>query len=179
MSWPYTPAQNGWAERKHRHITETGLAMMFHAHMAPIFWFDAFSAAVYTINRLPTPLLQQKSRYELLFSHPPNYENFHPFGCRVYPCLRDYATNKFSHRSVPCIFLGYINNHKGFRCFDTLTTRLYITRHAQFDQKCFPLADKPQNTPISDLDFSSFMESCISSTGFSPPRKTTPATPAP
>lgn len=29
MSCPYTPAQNGRAERKHRHITETGLAMMF------------------------------------------------------------------------------------------------------------------------------------------------------
>lgn len=89
------------------------------------------------------------------------------------------ATNKFSHRSVPCIFLGYINNHKGFRCFDTLTARLYITGHAQFDEKCFPLANKPQSTPISDLDFSSFMESCISSTGFSPPRKTMHATPAP
>nr|GEW57967.1 retrovirus-related Pol polyprotein from transposon TNT 1-94 [Tanacetum cinerariifolium] len=34
LSCPYTPQQNGRAERKHRHLTETGLAMMFNAHRA-------------------------------------------------------------------------------------------------------------------------------------------------
>ncbi|GKV07645.1 hypothetical protein SLEP1_g19392 [Rubroshorea leprosula] len=33
VSCPGTPEQNGVAERKHRHITETGLTMLFHANM--------------------------------------------------------------------------------------------------------------------------------------------------
>ncbi|GJW08870.1 zinc finger, CCHC-type containing LTR copia-type gag-polypeptide [Tanacetum coccineum] len=33
LSCPYTPQQNGRAERKHRHLVETGLAMLFHAHV--------------------------------------------------------------------------------------------------------------------------------------------------
>ena len=33
MSCPYTLAQNGRAEQKHRHITEIGLAMLFHSHV--------------------------------------------------------------------------------------------------------------------------------------------------
>lgn len=33
ISCPYTPQQNGRAERKHRHIVETGLAMLFHSHV--------------------------------------------------------------------------------------------------------------------------------------------------
>lgn len=32
ISCQYTPQQNGRAERKHRHLTETGLAMLFNAH---------------------------------------------------------------------------------------------------------------------------------------------------
>lgn len=51
MSCPYTPTQNGRAKRKYQHITETGLAMMFHAHMAPVLGFDTFSDVMYTINR--------------------------------------------------------------------------------------------------------------------------------
>lgn len=47
---PYTPQQNGRAERKHRHITETGLSLMFHASTPSCFWLDAFSSAVYIIK---------------------------------------------------------------------------------------------------------------------------------
>lgn len=138
MSCPYTPSQNGRAERKHRHITETGLALLFHSHVPSYFWVDAFSTATYIINRLPTSILNNISPFELLYCKPPNYENFHPFGCRVYPCLRDYAPNKFSPRSLPCIFLGYNTTYKGFRCFDSHTSRTYITRHACFDEIYFP-----------------------------------------
>ncbi|GJV84934.1 putative RNA-directed DNA polymerase [Tanacetum coccineum] len=31
LSCPYTPQQNGRAERKHRHLVETGLVILFHA----------------------------------------------------------------------------------------------------------------------------------------------------
>jgi len=30
-SYPYTSSQNGRAERKHRHVTEIGLALLFHS----------------------------------------------------------------------------------------------------------------------------------------------------
>ena len=127
LSCPYTPAQNDCVERKHCHVTETGLAMLFHSHTSPRFWVDAFSIATYIINRLPTPLLKGKSPFELLYGSPPNYENFHPFGCRVYPCLRDYMPTKFSPHSIPCIFMGYRSFYKGFRCLDPTTSKLYIT----------------------------------------------------
>ncbi|XP_076933194.1 uncharacterized protein LOC143599004 [Bidens hawaiensis] len=37
-SCPYTPQQNGRAEQKHRHIVETGLAMLFNAHISASYW---------------------------------------------------------------------------------------------------------------------------------------------
>lgn len=50
LSCPYTPEQNGRAERKHRHITEMGLAMLFHSQLPLSRWDNVFAAAVYTIN---------------------------------------------------------------------------------------------------------------------------------
>ncbi|GJX56424.1 reverse transcriptase domain-containing protein [Tanacetum coccineum] len=40
LSCPYTPQQNGRAERKHRHLVETGLAMLFHAHVPASYWVN-------------------------------------------------------------------------------------------------------------------------------------------
>ncbi|OIW15217.1 hypothetical protein TanjilG_08809 [Lupinus angustifolius] len=159
MSCPYTTSQNGRAEHKHRHITETSLTMLFHSQVSTSFWVEAFSTAVYTINRLPSLVLVGKSPFEVLFGALPNYENFHPFGCRVFPCLRDYVTNKFLPRSAPCIFLGYSANHKGFRCFNPASSRMYITRHAQFDEQFFPYAKTQSTTDISVLNYSNFWES--------------------
>ena len=43
MSCPYTPFQNGHVERKHRPITETGLALLFYSQVPLSHWVDAFS----------------------------------------------------------------------------------------------------------------------------------------
>nr|GEX70852.1 putative zinc finger, CCHC-type [Tanacetum cinerariifolium] len=76
LSCPYTPQQNGRVERKHRHIIETGLAMMFKAYVPASFWTYAFTSATYIINQLPSKLLSNKSPYELVFLTTSNYVNF-------------------------------------------------------------------------------------------------------
>lgn len=108
--------------------------MLFHAHLSATFWFDAFATAVFVINRLPTPVLENKSPFETLFGIAPDYATFKPFGCRVFPCLHDYVENKLEPRSRPYIFLGYSSTHKGFRCLDPTSSRTVITRHARFDE---------------------------------------------
>lgn len=52
FSCPKHPEQNSMAERKHRHIVETGLTMLAHSHMPQNFWDDAFHSALYLINML-------------------------------------------------------------------------------------------------------------------------------
>lgn len=110
---PYTYAQNGRAERKHRHITESGLTFLAQASMPLEFWWEAFHCAVYLINRLPTPLLVNKSPLQLLFGKIPDYKSLHPFGCTVFPCLTPYNNQKFQFHSTKCIFIGYSDAHKG------------------------------------------------------------------
>lgn len=42
IACPYTSSQNGRVERKHRHIVETGLALLAQAKMTLHHWWDAF-----------------------------------------------------------------------------------------------------------------------------------------
>jgi hypothetical protein len=81
LTCAYTPSQNGIAERKHRHVTETSLTLMFHARLPVSFWVEAFSTAVFLINRLPSLYLGGTTPYELLFGNKPDYSMLRTFRC--------------------------------------------------------------------------------------------------
>ena len=153
-------------------MIKIGLALLFHSHIPTHFWVEAFITTAYIINHLPTPLLEGKSHFQLLYGSSPNYEIFHPFGCRVYPCLRDYMTNKFSPQSILCIFMGYHSSYKGFHCLDPTTSRIYITRHAQFNENHFPFHQTSQAQPISSLQISTFLEPSLPPTDMPLPSPT-------
>lgn len=143
--------------------------MLFHAHAPACFWFDAFATATHIINHLPSSLLHNKSPFETLYGSIPYYPNFKPFGCRVFPYLRDYSPHKIAPRNAPCIFLGYSSIHKGFRCYDPTTSLIYITRHAQFDELLFPFSQSGSSISRLALDISSFFE--VSHASHAPPQQ--------
>ncbi|RVW86355.1 Retrovirus-related Pol polyprotein from transposon RE1 [Vitis vinifera] len=91
FSCPHTPQQNGRAERKIRHLVETGLALMAQ-----------------------TKLLHFQSPIQALFHKLPNYHHLRVFGCLCFPSLRPYTQHKLCYRSTACVFLGYAPAHKVF-----------------------------------------------------------------
>ncbi|KAL5544306.1 hypothetical protein UlMin_008090 [Ulmus minor] len=150
FSCPYTSSQNGRVERKHRHVVETGLALLAHASMPLKFWQYAFQAAIFLINRMPTKVLKFASPYSLLYKKQPDYKSFLIFGCLCYPFIRPYNSHKLQYRSIKCTFLGYSTSHKGFLCLDNSSGRVYITPHVVFDESNFPFhTPTPCNTPYS------------------------------
>ena len=137
ITCPYTPKQNGVAERKHRHTT---LTIMFQAQLLLTLWVEAFITATYLINIMPLSTLNMKSPFEKLFNKVPDYDKLRTFGCRCFPYLKDYNKNKFNKKSKPCVFVGYNLLHKGYCCLDLENKRVYISRHVVFDENTFPLA---------------------------------------
>jgi hypothetical protein len=73
LTCPHTSQQNGIAERKHRHIMEIGLTLLAQSGLPPKYWVDFFLTSIYLINRLPTPVLQNKSPFFKLFKKELDY----------------------------------------------------------------------------------------------------------
>ena len=108
------------------------------------YWHFAFETAVYLINRLPSPTIDNHTPFFLLYRSHTDYKFLKYFGCLVYPLTRPYNAHKFSYRSVSCAFLGYPSNFHGYRCLDIKSGRIYIARHLTFVEDCFPFAAQPK-----------------------------------
>lgn len=146
LSCPHTPQQNGLSERKHRHITELGLTMMFNGKVPQQLWVEAFFTANFLGNLLPSSVLpDDKSPFEVLYNKAPVYTSLRVFGCKCFPYLRPYMINKMDPKSLACVFLGYNEKYKGYRCYFPPTGRVYISRHVIFDEEHFPYADLYSN----------------------------------
>jgi hypothetical protein len=81
VSCPHTHQQNGSAERKHRHIVEVGLSLMAQASIPLKFWDQAFLAATYLINRIPSRVIKNMTPLNKLFQQQVDYNSLHTFGC--------------------------------------------------------------------------------------------------
>jgi hypothetical protein len=159
VSCPHTYKQNGSAERKHHHIVKTGLAILAHAHMPLKFWDEAFLTAAYLINRIPTRVIDNTCPLKRLFHKPPNYSMLRVFDCVCWPNVHPYQKQKLSFRSKQCVFIGYSALHKGYKCLDPNSGRVYISRDVIFDEHVFPFDKLSSPGPVtsSDLSPSNFM----------------------
>uniref|UniRef100_A0A2N9IRX0 Integrase catalytic domain-containing protein n=1 Tax=Fagus sylvatica TaxID=28930 RepID=A0A2N9IRX0_FAGSY len=127
-----TSQQNGRAKRKLRYILDTVRALTNAASTPASFWGEAALTAVYTINRCPSPVVQNTTPYERLFGTAPNYSLLKVFGCVCFVLLQPHERTKLQPRSQLCCFLGYGLEEKGYRCYDPVAKRLRVSRHVVF-----------------------------------------------
>jgi hypothetical protein len=109
------------------------------------FWDEAFLTAVFLINRLPTKVLNDITPFYRLYEKEPDYSFLRTFGCACWPNLRPYNNHKLRFRSKRCVFLGYSNSHKGFKCLEPSEGRVYISRDVVFDETVYPFSSLHPN----------------------------------
>jgi hypothetical protein len=69
---PYTPQQNGVAERKNRTLIEMARTMLDEYKTSDQFWAEAINTVCHATNRLYLHKLLKKTSYELLTGNKPN-----------------------------------------------------------------------------------------------------------
>lgn len=133
--------------------------------MPKIFWSYAVIHSVYLINRLPTPLLNNKSPYEILYTTLPDIHDLKVFGALCFASTLTAHRSKFDSRAKKCLFLGYKSGTKGYILFDLSTREIFISRHVIFYESIFPYKSQssshfstspislPLDTTLSDYDF--------------------------
>ncbi|KAG9454499.1 hypothetical protein H6P81_007403 [Aristolochia fimbriata] len=149
LSCPYTPQQNGVAERKHRHIVETARTLMLSSSVPKQFWGEAVLTSVYVFNRLPSPILQNSTPFTCPYGASPDYSILRVFDSTCFVLLPDRERDKLSAKSAMCVFLGYGIEQKGFRCFDPMANKLRISRHVTFWEHLDSVAGSPFDDTLS------------------------------
>jgi len=155
---PNTPSQNGVAERKNRHLLEVARSLMFQMNVPKYLWSEAVLTAAYLINRMPSRILDMKSPAELLlgqreFKVPPKI-----FGCVCF--VRDHrpSVGKLDPRAIKCVFVGYSSAQKGYKCWDPIGKKLFVSMDVTF-REFEPYYTKPWDLDPLLEEFSSVTES--------------------
>ena len=103
---------------------------------------------MYLINRLPARHLHNVSHWEKLFQQRPVYSSLRVFGSACYPWLKPYNLTKLDPKTRRCVFLGYSLNQKGYKCLDMTSGRIFMSRHAAFNEDVFPFSSVGPSTPV-------------------------------
>lgn len=126
---PYSPQQNGVAERKNRTLMEATKTMMIKAKCPKYLWAEALDTANFTFNRIPNDT-HKCSPYELVFRQKCN-QVFYEFGAPAYVMIPQERRNKLDSKAEKMKFMGYSETSKALR-FLSSTNAIKISRDYKF-----------------------------------------------
>jgi transposase InsO family protein len=109
---PYTPQQNGKAERLNRTLMEKTRSMLNETGLPDGLWGEAMMSANYLRNRSPSAN-RVKTPLELMFGVKPDLTNLRVFGCEAFVLIPKQKRTKLDETSEKGIFIGYAPN--GYR----------------------------------------------------------------
>ena len=87
---------------------------------------------MFTINRLPSSVLENISPYERLDKIPPHYTLLKLFSFACFVLLQPHEFKKLEPPARVSFFLGYGIEQKGYRCWNPVPNRIGISRHVIF-----------------------------------------------
>lgn len=151
MSPPYTPDQNGAAERSGRTITDRGRAILDEALLPILLWPELTYAVIYLLNRTPIRSLGWKTPYEMLYGVKPRLFGLRVLGSLTYVLIQPEErrdTNKFDPRALRGYLVGFEASNI-YRVWIPATNRVLRTRDVRIDETARYKPPQPEATEIT------------------------------
>ena len=133
-SAPYTPEQNGLAERTNRTLIEKARCMLQHAQLSKEYWAEAIATACYLKNITPSRVINDEIPKSKFTGQSISYGHLRTFGCVALVHTPKEKRKKFDPVSRACIFVGYTSTAKQYRFIDAVTKRLVVSATAIFQE---------------------------------------------
>ncbi|KAL0367960.1 UNVERIFIED_CONTAM: Retrovirus-related Pol polyprotein from transposon TNT 1-94 [Sesamum calycinum] len=150
---PYTPQQNGVAERRNRTLLEMARSMMAQSNLSISFWGDAILTAAYILNHVPSKSVPS-TPYELWHGRKPNLEGLRPWVLVGFVYSTSHQYEKLGPRASKLIFIRYCEHSKGYVMYgEHPNKRIEIeSRDVDFLEEDFPsISEVKENLELYEL----------------------------
>lgn len=132
LTVPYSPQQNGLAERMNRTLVEKARSMIVAADLLIKYWAEAISTAAYLVNRSPTKSLRNMTPEEAWTGTKPDLSHLRESGCKTFAYILKEKSRKWDEKAQKNIFVGYCKNSVGYRLLDVEIKSVFKSRDVVF-----------------------------------------------
>ncbi|GAB2278393.1 hypothetical protein Dimus_039287 [Dionaea muscipula] len=141
---PYTPQQNGVAERKNRTLKDMMNALLISFGLPQNMWGEAILTDNYILNKVPRKRID-KTPYELWHGRKPSYDYLRMWGCLAKVAVPTPKRVRIGPKTVDCVFIGYAQNSSAYRFLvhesdnpDVHKNTIMESRNVVFFEHLFP-----------------------------------------
>ncbi|KAE8891573.1 hypothetical protein PF005_g10963 [Phytophthora fragariae] len=132
---PYSPQQNGVAERINRTIMDNARIMLYYKGISTMWWSEAVSTSVYPINRLTTTTHSRMTPYGLAVKDKLRLDHLRVVFSVGYAHIDKAKRTKLEPKDFKCMLLGYAENSKSYRVYDLESNKVKVIRSMKLDER--------------------------------------------
>lgn len=154
---PYSPQQNGKAERLNRTLKDMARSMLADGDLPDMLWAEAISTANFLRNITMRPS-KGFVPYKRFWGKDPPYASLRVFGCKVFVLIpKEKRTSKMDPVCDIGMMIGYCPNAQGYRVLledEDGTYHVVQSRDVVFDEtkvgmrECFPKKRAREDSPV-------------------------------
>jgi len=133
-------------------ICEVARGLTNEKNMPNYYWAKACATVVYLLNKTPIIAIHVRVTPEMkLTGFRPDIGHLKVFRSIAYVHVLDEKRRKFDPKAKKCIFIGYAQDMKAYKCYNPNTRQVLISRDVVFDELASWYKDKV-DVMVDDID---------------------------